>query len=36
MQDNTEKFTGLGEVYRRYRPGYPAALFACLKTFPGV
>ncbi|WP_419644056.1 class I SAM-dependent methyltransferase [Victivallis vadensis] len=36
MQDNTEKFTGLGEVYRRYRPGYPAALFDCLKTFFGV
>ena len=23
MQDNTEKFTGLGEIYRRCRPGSP-------------
>lgn len=36
MQDNTEKFTGLGEIYRRCRPGYPAALLDSLKTSLGI
>jgi len=33
---NTEKFTGLAQVYRKYRPGYPDELFDYLKNTLGL